>query len=75
MWGFSATAHHEAHAGEASASSAAFAALSTADKNAVIEFLKTLQVLKPGTTALVVDEDGEAREWPPSEDDDDGDGD
>jgi CxxC motif-containing protein (DUF1111 family) len=62
----------EAHAGEASASSAAFAALSTADKNAVIEFLKTLQVLKPGTTALVVDEDGEEREWPPSEDDDDG---
>lgn len=65
----------EAHAGEASASSAAFAALSTADKNAVIEFLKTLQVLKPGTTALVVDEDGEEREWPPSEDDDDGDND
>jgi hypothetical protein len=30
-------------------------------------------VLKPGTTALVVDEDGEEREWPPSEDDGDGD--
>jgi len=31
----------------------------------VIEFLKSLQVLKPGTRALVVDENGEPRLWPP----------
>ena len=31
----------------------------------VIEFLKTLQVLPPGTKDLVVDENYKAREWPP----------
>jgi len=55
----------EAHAGEALASAQAFAALPEADRNAVIEFLKSLQVLKPGTRALVVDENGEPRLWPP----------
>jgi len=55
----------EAHAGEALASALAFAALPEADRNAVIEFLKSLQVLKPGTRALVVDENGEPRLWPP----------
>lgn len=56
----------EAHAGEALASAQAFAALSAADRNAVIEFLKSLQVLPPGTRSLVVDENGEPRLWPPA---------
>lgn len=56
-----------AHAGEAETSRQAFDALSVRDRNAVIEFLKTLQVLPAGTEALVVDENGEEREWPPSE--------
>lgn len=45
-----------AHAGEATSSSNAFRALSTTDQNAVIEFLKSLQILPPGTPCLVVDE-------------------
>lgn len=56
-----------AHAGEAETSRLAFDALSFYDRNAVIEFLKTLQVLPAGTEALVVDENGEEREWPPTE--------
>jgi mono/diheme cytochrome c family protein len=60
----------EAHAGEALASAQAFAALPEADRNAVIEFLKSLQVLKPGTRSLVVDENGEPRPWPPVPGDD-----
>ncbi len=55
----------EAHAGEAAASAQAFAALAAADRDAVIEFLKSLQVLKPGTRARVVDEAGNPRPWPP----------
>jgi CxxC motif-containing protein (DUF1111 family) len=45
-----------AHAGEAQSSSDAFKALSDHEKDCVIEFLKTLQVLPPGTEALIVDE-------------------
>jgi hypothetical protein len=55
-----------AHAGEALGSRLSFEALSEADRNVIIEFLKTLQVLPAGTKALIVDEDGEEREWPPS---------
>jgi hypothetical protein len=55
-----------AHAGEAAGSRSAFDALSSSDRDAVIEFLKTLQVLPPGTESLVVDENGVARDWPPS---------
>ncbi len=54
-----------AHAGEALAARTAFAALSAHEQDAVIEFLKTLQVLPPGTTALVVNEQGKSRRWPP----------
>jgi hypothetical protein len=54
-----------AHAGEAAASTAAFESLSAYEQGAVIEFLKTLQILPPGTSALVVDEDGRAKHWPP----------
>jgi hypothetical protein len=45
-----------AHAGEAAASGAAFRKLDTDAQNAVIEFLKSLQILPPGTPCLVVDE-------------------
>jgi hypothetical protein len=54
-----------AHAGEALASRRQFQALSPDERDAVIEFLKSLQVLPPGTAALVVDEHGNPRPWPP----------
>jgi cytochrome c peroxidase len=54
-----------AHAGEALQSRQAFQALTAAEQDAVIEFLKTLQVLPPGTRARVVDENFRARQWPP----------
>lgn len=54
-----------AHAGEADASRQAFESLSAYDRDSIIEFLKTLQVLPPGTKHLVVDEDGRPKEWPP----------
>ncbi|HEX2062268.1 MAG TPA: di-heme oxidoredictase family protein [Thermoanaerobaculia bacterium] len=54
-----------AHAGEALESRKAFEAASKYEQNAVIEFLKTLQVLPPGTTSLVVDENYQPRAWPP----------
>ncbi len=44
------------HAGEALASRQAFQAAGKDEQAALIEFLKSLQVLPPGTTALVVDE-------------------
>jgi cytochrome c peroxidase len=50
-----------AHAGEAASSSGAFKALSPADQDAVIEFLKSLQILPPGTPCLVVDENYHCR--------------
>ena len=44
------------HNGEAAASRLAFQALSPAQQDSVIEFLKSLQVLPPGTPCLRVDE-------------------
>ncbi len=44
------------HHGEALAERQAFQALPEYEQNALIEFLKTLQVLPPGTRQLVVDE-------------------
>jgi hypothetical protein len=55
-----------AHAGEAMASRQAFRALTAHEQNCVIEFLKTLQVLPPGTAALVVDEHYQPKVWPPN---------
>jgi cytochrome c peroxidase len=55
-----------AHAGEAKDSRAAFQKLTDGQRNAVIEFLKTLQVLPPGSTSLVVDERFRPRMWPPA---------
>jgi CxxC motif-containing protein (DUF1111 family) len=54
-----------AHAGEAKASRDAFLALPAAARDGVIEFLKTLQVLPPGTRDRLVDETYHARSWPP----------
>ena len=54
-----------AHAGEAQGVKDAFVSRSDYDQDSVIEFLKTLQQLPPGTTALVVDEKNRRREWPP----------
>ena len=53
-----------AHSGEALAQRKAFEALTKYDRDSVIEFLKTLQVLPPGTKDLVVDEQFHKREWP-----------
>ena len=53
------------HAGEALASRNAYVGLPAAEQDAVIEFLKTLQVLRPGTEQLIVDEHGRPKVWPP----------
>lgn len=45
-----------AHSGEAALSSGAFRVLRSTEQNEVVEFLKSLQVLPPGTPCLVVDE-------------------
>lgn len=80
LWGFynqgGAFMHHgkfttareavEAHAGEALAQRKAFDALSAQEKNELIEFLKSLQVLPPHAKSLFVDERGNPREWPPT---------
>ena len=58
----------EAHNGEALTQREAFDALSTAQQNQVIEFLKSLQVLPPNARSPVVDEDGNPKHWPPSPD-------
>ena len=53
------------HSGEALASRQAFELLPREQQDDVIEFLKTLQVLPPGTHSLVVDEKGKPKAWPP----------
>lgn len=55
-----------AHAGEAQASTDAFHALTDYEQGSIVEFLKTLQVLDPGTRSLVVDGRGNPRRWPPA---------
>ena len=56
----------EAHAGEAQDSADAWAAATKYDQDSIIEFLKTLQMLPEGTTALVIDEKDRSRSWPPA---------
>lgn len=51
------------HAGEAIDSRKAFQAASKSDQDALIEFLKSLQVLPPGTPHLVVDEKFQPKRW------------
>lgn len=55
-----------AHAGEALEPRRAFARLQPREQDAVIEFLKSLQLLPPGTPALVVDERLQPKKWPSS---------
>ncbi len=55
-----------AHAGEALQSRTRFEALNRYDQDSMIEFLKTLQALPPGTSSLIVDEHFRAKEWPRS---------
>jgi len=80
LWGFynqgGAFMHHgkfttareaiEAHNGEALSQRLAFDALAQNLQNDLIEFLKSLQVLPPGSKSLVVDERGNPKRWPPS---------
>jgi CxxC motif-containing protein (DUF1111 family) len=54
-----------AHSGEALDSRQAFESASDEDRNALIEFLRSLRVLPPGTRSLIVDENGSGRSWPP----------
>ena len=54
-----------AHAGEALPSRQAFQLLPSEEQDDVIEFLKTLQVLPPGTHSLIIDENGKPKAWPP----------
>ena len=56
-----------AHNGEALNERLAFQKLPTYEQDSLIEFLKTLQVLPPGTKYLVVDENNQPRKWPPVE--------
>lgn len=54
----------EAHHGEAEEANQNWQALTERERDAVIEFLKTLQVLPEGTKHLVVDEKGNKKRWP-----------
>jgi CxxC motif-containing protein (DUF1111 family) len=80
LWGFynqgGAFMHHgrfttareavEAHSGEALAERKAFDALSAEQRDDLIEFLKSLQVLPHGSKSFVVDERGNPKVWPSS---------
>jgi hypothetical protein len=80
LWGFynqgGAFMHHgkfttareavEAHNGEALAQRKAFDALPADVQNDLIEFLKSLQVLPPGSKSPVIDDHGNPKDWPPS---------
>jgi hypothetical protein len=57
----------EAHNGEALPQRLAFDAQPPDQQDNLIEFLKSLQVLPPGSKSLVVDERGNPKNWPPSE--------
>jgi Di-haem oxidoreductase, putative peroxidase len=50
-----------AHSGEALQSREAFQNLTSYDRDCIIEFLKSLRILPPGTTSLMVDEHGNSR--------------
>lgn len=55
----------EAHHGEAEASNLEWQGLASYERDSIIEFLKTLQVLPSGTKFVVVDEKGNNKPWPP----------
>ncbi len=54
-----------AHSSEALESRKQFEQMAEYDQDSLIEFLKTLQVLPPGTPYLVVDENFRKKKWPP----------
>jgi hypothetical protein len=54
-----------AHSGEAFNSRRSFEQLPEYDRNSVIEFLKSLQVLPPNTPYSIVDENFHPKQWPP----------
>lgn len=54
-----------AHSGEALQSRRLFEQSAPYDQDSLIEFLKSLQVLPPGTPSLIVDENFKPRLWPP----------
>ena len=54
-----------AHQGAARESREAWDGLSDGGRDVVIEFLKSLRVLPPGTRHTIVDETGRMRRWPP----------
>jgi hypothetical protein len=55
-----------AHAGEALPQRQAFQRLGQYEQDSLIEFLKSLQMLPPGTKDLVVDERYQPKPWPPA---------
>lgn len=55
-----------AHAGEAEESARAFRGATARSQAEVIEFLKSLQALPPGTPSRFVDEHHRPRRWPPA---------
>jgi CxxC motif-containing protein (DUF1111 family) len=55
-----------AHSGEAIGSRKQFEHLNNYDKDSLIEFLKSLQVLPAGTPDLIVDENFRQKPWPPA---------
>ena len=55
-----------AHSGEALESRRAFQRRAKYEQDSLIEFLKTLQILPPGTKDLIVDERYQPKSWPPS---------
>ncbi len=57
-----------AHGGEAAGTRRKFQNAPRYDQDSLIEFLKTLQVLPPGTKDQIVDEKFQPKIWPPRED-------
>jgi len=55
-----------AHSGEAIQSRKEFDRLAPYDQDSLVEFLKSLQVLPPGTSSLIVDENFRPKRWPPT---------
>lgn len=58
-----------AHSGEARESRTKFQNCSKYDQDSLIEFLKTLQVLPPGTKDRIVDDQFRKKTWPPRDSD------
>lgn len=78
LWGVASTPpffHHgrfttlreaiAAHGGAGASARKAFRNLASDEQDAVVEFLKTLQIMPPGTPHLIVDERGRPKRWPP----------